>query len=207
MSFENLKTDESATISFLNNLRNKTSESHKELEELPISKSIVNPKITVEEYALYLSLMHDVVRDMEEEIYPLLSDHIPDLSERKKAQWILADLKHVGIEKKQHLSPFTNTNGAEQSVPFAMGIMYVVEGSTLGGRFILKNIQESLGFDENNGASYFAGYANKTGSYWKKFVSSLTDFEAENNAEEEIIAGADYAFRVIHKHLSDNSRV
>lgn len=202
MSLENSITDESITATFLENLRSKTATSHKNLESLPISKSIVNPKITIEEYALYLSLMHDVVNNLEEAIYPILSDVIPDLNERKKAQHILNDLKFSKSEKKQNHSPFDAT---QISIPFAMGIMYVVEGSTLGGRFIIKNIQESFGFDEENGASYFGGYGNKTGSYWKKFLNTLTDFETKNNAEEEIIAGADYAFRTIHKHLSENS--
>lgn len=91
------------------------------------------------------------------------------------------------------------------SVPFAIGIMYVVEGSTLGGRFILKNIQDALGYDETNGASYFAGYGNKTGSHWKKFLKELTDFEKQTNLENEIINGADYGFRIIYEHLSVNS--
>ena len=202
MSLENSNIDEPTTLTFLDKLRSKTSASHKNLESLPISKSIVNPSITIEDYALYLCLMHDVVKNLEEDIYPILSDVIPDLNERKKAQHIINDLKFTKSEKKQNHSPFDVT---KISVPFAMGIMYVVEGSTLGGRFIIKNIQESFGFDEENGASYFGGYGNKTGSYWKKFLNALTDFETKNNAEEEIIAGADYAFRAIHKHLSENA--
>ncbi|MDR6968423.1 heme oxygenase [Flavobacterium arsenatis] len=202
MSLENSNIEEPTTVTFLDKLRNKTSASHKNLESLPISKSIVNPKITIEEYALYLSLMHDVVKNLEEDIYPILSDAIPDLNERKKTHFILNDLKFTKSEKKQNHSPFDATG---ISVPFAMGIMYVVEGSTLGGRFIIKNIQESFGFDEENGASYFGGYGNKTGSFWKKFLNSMTDFEQQTNSEKEIISGADYAFRAIHKHLSENS--
>jgi heme oxygenase len=203
MSVENLKVDESPTASFLNNLRIKTAASHKGLEALPISKSVVDPQITIEEYALYLSLMHDVVQNLEEDIYPVLSNLIYDLNDRKKAHLLVEDLKHIGSTKTQIISPFKNAS--EISVPFAMGIMYVIEGSTLGGRFILKNIQENLGFTEEKGASYFAGYGNKTGSFWKNYLNSLTDFEAQNKSEEEIIAGADYAFRIIGKHLSENS--
>lgn len=202
MNVENTTTASESDI-FLNNLRIKTSDSHKGLEALPISKSIVDPKITVEKYALYLSLMHDVVQNLEKKIYPMLSDVITDLSERKKTQLILNDLRQIGVEKKQNFSPFKNVS--EITAPFAMGMMYVVEGSTLGGRFILKNIQENLGFTEENGASYFSGYGNKTGSFWKNYLNSLTNFEAENNSQEEIIAGADYAFQVITKHLSENS--
>jgi len=202
MNVENTTTA-SASETFLNNLRTKTSDSHKGLEALPISKSIVDPKITIEEYALYLSLMYDVVQDLEENIYPILSAVISDLSQRNKAHLLLKDLKQIGFEKKQTFSPFKNTS--EISPSFAMGMMYVVEGSTLGGRFILKNIQENLGFTEENGASYFSGYGNKTGSFWKNYLNSLTDFESQNNAEADIIAGADYAFQVIAKHLSENS--
>ncbi|RRJ89239.1 biliverdin-producing heme oxygenase [Flavobacterium macacae] len=203
MSVENLKTDEVGSITFLNNLKAKTSEPHKQLEALPISMSIIAPTITVEEYALYLSLMHDVVQNLENDIYPILQEEIADLDERKKAQQILSDLKVAGSEKKQTVSPFKNAS--EMSVAFAMGIMYVVEGSTLGGRFILKNVQKNLGYNEEKGASYFSGYGNKTGSFWKKYLNSLTEFESKTNSHEEIIAGADYAFRVIGKHLSENS--
>lgn len=205
MSVENLKADTSASVIFLENLKNKTSIPHKNLESLPISKSIVDPKITIEQYGLYLSLMHDVVKNLEDKIYPIVSDIIPDLNERRKSHLLINDLKFTPIEKKIDFSPFEDAG--KVSIPFAMGMVYVVEGSTLGGRFILKNINESFGFNEEKGATYFAGYGNKTGSSWKKFLNSLTEFEAQTNSQEEIIAGATYAFDAIHKHLSKNSLV
>jgi len=204
MSAENLTSPDIATETFLNNLRHQTSESHKSLEAIPISKLLVNPNISLHAYSLYLSLMHDVVSDFEKHIYPIVETAVPDISERKKADSILNDLKFIGEEKKKGHSFFKNSD-LNFTVPFAMGMLYVLEGSTLGGRFILKNIQENLGLDEENGISYFAGYGNKTGSYWKKFLNDLTDFETLNNTEKEIISGADYAFRIIGKHLSENS--
>jgi len=204
MNAENLTPPDIATETFLNNLRAQTSESHKGLEAIPISKLLVNPNISLHAYALYLSLMHDVVSDFEKHIYPIVEDQIPDISERKKADYILNDLKFIGEEKKKGHQFFKNSD-FNFTVPFAMGMLYVLEGSTLGGRFILKNIQESLGLSEEKGISYFSGYGNKTGSYWKKFLNNLTDFEASNDTEKEIIAGADYAFRMISNHLSENS--
>jgi len=202
MSTENLITTDS--ITFLDNIRNKTSESHKNLEAIPISKLLVNPNISLHAYSLYLSLMHDVVSDYEKNIYPLVENVILDISERKKADLILNDLKSIG-EEKQKGHTFLKHSDQKFSTPFALGMLYVLEGSTLGGRFILKNIQENLGLDEENGVSYFSGYGNKTGSYWKKFLVYFTEFETQNNTEEEIIAGADFAFTIIGKHLSENS--
>lgn len=203
MNVDNLTTNESRTAFFLNNLRTKTSESHKKLEALPISSAIINPAITVEQYALYLSLMYDIVSNFENEVYPILNDIISDLEERKKAHLILNDLEIIGISKTETIAPFKNLS--EISVPFAMGMMYVIEGSTLGGRFIVKNIESSLDYKDQNGASYFSGYGNKTGSSWKKYLNVLTDFELKTKAEEEIIKGADYTFKIIYEHLSKNS--
>lgn len=201
MSAENLVPTE---ITFLDKLRNKTSESHKNLEAIPISKIVVDPSISIENYALYLSLMHDVVSDYEKVIYPIVENVILDISERKKAAFILSDLKFIGKEKESG-KPFLNNYDQNYSLPFALGMLYVLEGSTLGGRFILKNIQENLGLTEEKGVAYFSGYGNKTGSYWKNFLANFTAYEAINNAEEEIIAGADFAFTAIGKHLSKNS--
>lgn len=200
MSAENIVPTETT---FLENLRSQTSESHKNLEAIPISKSLVNPAISLHAYSLYLSLMHDVVSDFENDIYPIVKNIIPDISERKKAHFIVTDLIEIGEEKKKMRS-FLKNYDQKFSVPFALGMLYVLEGSTLGGRFILKNIQENLGLEEK-GISYFSGYGNKTGSYWKNFLANLTEYEAKNNAEEEIIAGADFAFTIIGKHLSENS--
>lgn len=202
MSINNLKNEDIAMIPFLDSLRSQTSASHTSLEDLPISKKIVDPKITREDYILYLNLMLNVVKNLENDIYPIVATVIDDLDQRKKIPLLVNDILFAKGAIGEYQAPF---NTADISLPFAMGIMYVVEGSTLGGRFILRNIQENLGFDEENGASYFSGYGTRTGSYWKKFLNKLTDFESETNSAEEIIAGADYAFTTIHKHLAENS--
>ncbi|MFD2603580.1 biliverdin-producing heme oxygenase [Flavobacterium suzhouense] len=195
-----MNTLENSAI-FLENLRKATSQSHTNLEALPISSSIMNPKVTNTEYALYLDLMHDVVKDAEENIFPALKDIVIDLDERNKAHLLEDDLKTLGLAKKDVVNPLSDSL-KNPSKAFAMGIFYVIEGSSLGGRVILKNINAALGHDIENGAAYFGGYGGQTGSYWKNFLAQLTQYEAETNAGDEIIAGADYAFNAISNHFS-----
>jgi len=189
------------TLTFLERLRAETAESHKNLEKLPLSMSIMSPTVTAEAYALYLNRMHDVVRETEETIFPLLKNVFQDLEERRKLQLINADLAFLNAPKTDFKSPFASAN---ITIGFAIGILYVVEGSSLGGRFILKNLQTALGYEET-GVSYFNGYGNKTGSSWKNFLNDLTAYEEQNNASEAIISGADVAFQAIHKHFSNES--
>lgn len=189
-----------ATETFLERLRAKTSVAHTNLEQLPVSVSIVNPNVTNEEYVHYLNLMHDVVKQAEEEIFPALTAFVPDINDRNKTSLLENDLKTLGFSKTQLHKPFENT--ASMTPAFAMGVLYVVEGSSLGGRVILKNIHTALGHTEEKGATYFAGYGNQTGSKWKSFFNALTAYEAQTNNQEEIIAGAEYAFTTIGRHFS-----
>jgi len=192
--------------SFLHNLRENTSELHTALESLPISRQIISHEVSVNDYTLYLSLMYDVIKDAETNIFTVLTGIVSDLNSRYKHTILLEDLNTLQSDKNitANNNPLSK-NLIDKSAAFALGIMYVTEGSTLGGRVILKNIQVTLGYDENNGARYFAGYGSSTGSSWKKFLEFMTNYENECNCGAKIIAGANYAFNAIAQHLKENS--
>ncbi|QOG01334.1 biliverdin-producing heme oxygenase [Flavobacterium sp. MDT1-60] len=183
----------------MSTLKAKTAASHKRLESLPVSSCILSPDMRIQDYVHYLKLMYDVHHSVEETIFPLLLNVFDDLNDREKRHLIEEDLTFLKYYKPV-ASPVFNTK-KNITIPFASGILYVVEGSSLGGRFILKNIESIQGLNEGKGVSYFSGYGNKTGSYWKTFLNVLTAYEEENNCEEEIIAGAIYAFDCIHDHF------
>lgn len=185
---------------FLDRLRAKTAGSHQKLEDQPISKSIMNPTVSKEQYIQYLDLMHNLVKDAEENIFPQLSEIITDFEHRKKAHLLENDFAFLNF-KKENINEKPLSLNTSNSIPFNLGIMYVIEGSSLGGRFILKNIQKALGYNENGGATYFEGYGNRTGSTWKTFLNTMIAFENENNCEAEIIAGADYAYDTIAEYF------
>ena len=126
-----------------------------------------------------------------------------DVADRHKAYMIENDLQSIGMNKNQTHKPLSAIGIITPA--FALGIMYVMEGSTLGGRFILKNINEALGYTGETGAQYFAGYGNATGSRWKNFINQMAQYEEENNNGEEIIDGANYAFDTINKYFFENT--
>ncbi|MDQ1165432.1 biliverdin-producing heme oxygenase [Flavobacterium sp. SORGH_AS_0622] len=184
--------------SFLNDLKTKTADSHKKLEELPVSMSIMSPDMKIEEYAKYLNLMHDVHADTEQTVYPLFSGLLGDSEQRRKKQLIEADLAFLNYDLSNSEKVFKTEN---ISVPFALGIFYVVEGSTLGGRFILKNVSRVPQLSGDKGVSYFNGYGDKTGSFWKSFLNFLSEYEQQNNCGDAIIEGAVFAFDSIYNHF------
>lgn len=183
---------------FLTDIKSHTADSHKKLESLSVSASILSPDMKIEDYIHYLSLMHDVHKNTEEVVYPLLSQIIPDLDQRKKKHLIEEDLLFLNHNKTTSSTVFDKT---EMSVPFALGVFYVIEGSSLGGRFILKNIVNNKQLSNDQGVSYFKGYGDKTGSFWKNFLNILAEYEQNNNGADSIIEGAVYAFDSIYNHF------
>lgn len=191
--------DTAETLAFSDRIKSATAEAHRRLESLPISQSIVSPSLDNDRYAHYLQLMRDVVRDLELKVYPLITPVFDDLEIRRKLDVIQSDLLHIGAADVEDRSVFGGISG--WSIPFAAGVAYVVEGSGLGGRFILGHVRQALGYDEGGGGRYFFGYGNATGQFWKRFLDQLTRFESETGSGGDIIAGADFAFNAIHRHF------
>ncbi|MES2894143.1 MAG: biliverdin-producing heme oxygenase [Bacteroidota bacterium] len=186
---------------FFNQLKEDTASMHRALEQLPLSVAITSPEITTTGYRNYLLRMLPVVQDLEKNIFPLLANTIPDLEERRKLPLLLDDLHYLDEEFENTAILPLSAAHENMSTAFAMGIMYVLEGSTLGGRFIGNNVQKALGYTPETGARYFGGYGGATGSMWKNFLQQLGKAEAAEGAGEEIINGARFAFTKIYNQF------
>lgn len=190
---------------FLRKLRTETAPMHSSLEANAVSTSLMSPALDEKIYKRYLTVMGEVVAFTEKVIFPAVQDIVPDLHERHKLQHIHADLASLTSQEQQQPALFHPDEKAF-NVPFALGYMYVIEGSTLGGRVILKHVQEKLKLDEHRGASFFAGYGAETGVKWKNFLSNLTNYAERSGNGDEIIKGAVHAFAAIDRYFAANSQ-
>jgi heme oxygenase len=85
----------------------------------------------------------------------------------------------------------------------ALGALYVLEGSKLGGRFILLDLAGRLGNDIAGSDAFFAGYGSRTELMWTKFRSSIDRFAAERPEKfDEVIEGAQTTFVAVREWLS-----
>ena len=146
-----------ADSGFLAFLREETAEAHRQLESLPLSRQIIAPGVSLVDYRRYLEVMYPVVAETEDRIFPLLREALPDLDLRRKLSLIESDLEVLGSDRKEKIPGFFAGDDV-LTVYHAMGVMYVMEGSTLGGRVILKNLTASLGLSEDRGLRFFSGY-------------------------------------------------
>ncbi|MGE0725198.1 MAG: biliverdin-producing heme oxygenase, partial [Alphaproteobacteria bacterium] len=105
----------------------------------------------------------------------------------ERAERLRADLADLGAVP----GPAPARSVAPASDGRAVGCLYVVEGSTLGGRLIHRRLAGLLPGEE--GRRYFAGGADDV-ERWPVFCAALEAFGAGGNRLPDIVLGARQAF-------------
>lgn len=191
--------------SFQRSIKEETAELHVMLESLPLLTAMVSPGVTAFQYYCYLVLMKRISEVYETRVLPVLTGIIPGPAPESSSEQIAMDLLHIDQTlPREKVARDFEIPSHKLSVPFALGFMYVMEGSKLGGKVIFKHIHRSLGYTESSGAGYLAGYGAGTSGHWKNFLLLLSAYAVENDCEEEIIEGAMFAFSSIHEYFVSN---
>jgi heme oxygenase (biliverdin-IX-beta and delta-forming) len=191
---------------FLQQLRSQTANSHKLIEQNSISQSLMSQNVTMTQYAQYLKSMYGFVHGFEKMVFPLLKHYqLLQIDDRRKAHLIQADLALLNHTAAQ---PYVNDDLFSthyQTAAAALGGMYVLEGSTLGGQIISRHLSKVLGDSVAGKTMYLTAYAGQTGGMWKNFLQLLCEAGATTANEDEIIDSAVNTFSLLNKCLSKHS--
>lgn len=143
-------------------------------------------------YAQLLNVFYGYFHPVEHQIEQHINEDILfDIDERRKSGSLLNDLYSLGaIQLPQTSSDLPKID----CIADALGAMYVLEGSTLGGQFISKMIAEKLGLTSENGISFFSGYGADTSSKWSNFKDVIDNYSGHKTAEDEVIKAANETF-------------
>jgi heme oxygenase (biliverdin-IX-beta and delta-forming) len=164
---------------------------HQELEKKLVVK--MRAMSTIDDYVLLLQLFYSYFGGLEKVINPHISlKLLPDYQERRKVMLISADLHTLSAEapltaNDDNLPKITGT--AE-----ALGALYVMEGSTLGGQFIKKMISKQLTIDETYAMLFFNGYGQDTQQMWSSFKLAMDNYSSPET-DEIVINSANQTFQ------------
>ncbi|MDB5831145.1 MAG: Bacteriophytochrome heme oxygenase BphO [Caballeronia sp.] len=152
----------------LSRLKNETTACHERLEN---ALDLMRFEWLREDYVALLEGFCGYVAPWEDAAAASMPAHLRDFFDgRRKASLLASDLAHLtgdnnranGVTKIEQLP-------AMDSIGRVFGSMYVMEGSTLGGRFIAPHVATVLGLQSGSGNAYFEGYGLRTGSMWNAF--------------------------------------
>lgn len=182
-------------------LKHQTEAAHQELEALmiPWLQSIT----TQADYALLLKGFYGYFGPLEDAIAPFMNTAIlPDVAQRRKASSILADLTTLrepcgDLSQAPHLPQI-------QSLPQALGALYVMEGSTLGGKGITKMLLKKEGLNlQLESLQFFNGYGERTGPMWTAFVNVLNSFCGTEAEMAQMVETANQTFSLFKTWLQE----
>lgn len=69
-------------------------------------------------------------------------------------------------------------------IPQALGYLYVVEGSTLGGQLISRHLQQALPVLQEAGCHFFQRYGTQVGPMWRAFSHFVNTYIATHPTAE-----------------------
>lgn len=102
----------------------------------------------------------------------------------------------IGIDALARL-PICTDLPALDTVPSALGCMYVLEGATLGGAVIARYLAGTMGVC----SAFFGSYGSTTGAMWKEFGFALAEYEANTGSADRIVDGVCDTFNKLDEWL------
>jgi heme oxygenase len=94
------------------------------------------------------------------------------LEARWKAGWLRQDLAAFNGAPSDTLPECPDAPRLD-TVEAALGCLYVLEGSTLGGQVLSRHYHAQLGLTPDTGLRFFTAYGAQTGAQWKAFLGLL----------------------------------
>jgi len=169
---------------------------HQEVEKKVVSriKSIRSDA----DYADLLKHFYAYFNVVEKAIAPYITSAIlPDLAGRRNASYIKADIEALGASTDElPLAVAPEINNIVQ----AIGALYVLEGSIMGGPYIVQMLQKS---GLTKGFSFFSGYGEASGQKWNTFVQVLNTIAQNEEEAEQALKSAHETFARFGDVFSD----
>ena len=167
-------------------LKQHTARTHEELEQILLPR--IEGVDSIDSYHDLLKIFYGFFKPLEERVLIYIDETIlPDINNRRKTQLILQDLQVHYNHKLSISKDLPQINNTMQ----ALGAMYVMEGSTLGGRGITRMLLKNNNFLNPSGIVFFNGYGAETGQMWTAFQKVINSIDGDDATQQMLHAAND----------------
>ena len=178
----------------MDRLRGETRDLHVAVEAVV---PILRPGADAATYSRYLQRMLGFHRPLEARIRAAhgVEHFLQQFAPTWKSPLIARDLVALG-HSSDDVEALPDCGGvpAADSVPFALGCLYVIEGATLGGRVIHRQLSARMPDAMQRASHYFQVYEPATATSWRAFGAALTGHAGDPRSQDAMVAGAAQTF-------------
>lgn len=143
-------------------LRHGTHDLHEQLETTPVFSCLMSDSVSRSEYVNALQILHHFYSEIEPILRLGVEKYLPNHSYIPRLNLLERDLSGLGIACGRTQRPLSLQLGKSQT----LGILYVVEGSTLGGQIISRHLQDKLGVHVKDALSFYTLDGNLSANHW-----------------------------------------
>jgi heme oxygenase len=178
-------------------LRDATHDAHRALESLPMQRELSAGILDRADYVTTLQRHHGLLARWERDQRDWLAS-LPTQgwTYRPRVPALQQDLAQLG----QPLAPLDTTPLQAEDVSARWGMLYVVEGSLLGGRVIARRLRQHRPALSDALAYFDLGSADP--DLWRHFQHCLDTVVVDAAARQSAVNGAVAMFGHFHRHLS-----
>lgn len=152
-------------------LKSRTALQHASIERV---MPFFDESLTLETYAQTLGAFLGFYVPVESRLAELFASETLgiDLVRRRRTHLLRQDLHALGISESA-IAALPNCDNLPklENPSSGLGCLYVLEGSTLGGQPISRELARRFRIDETSGASFFCSYGADVGAMWTQFCS------------------------------------
>ncbi len=193
------------STNILERLRVDTADAHQQIENNSYARSMMDKSMTLPQYTNYLKLFYGFLKPLEERA---IASGLPvqlglDMDIRGKTALLEQDLLHLGLtpiqlEQLPLCTELPDVTTAERLI----GSFYVIEGSTLGGQIITKQLMKFLPVEPEAGIAYFNGYGQHTRDQWMSFRDLIVEYGQSDESRQEIVHAARETFSLLERWIN-----
>lgn len=183
-------------MSFHVRLKEATWQQHKATEHLLFPQQNWSGMSLVD-YGEFLQIQYVFHQQAEQQIDASLTTQLKEKlrwPNRRKLEWIEHDLVEIEADVPTQFAEDTPKLQEEE----ALGLLYVTEGSMLGGRMIAKALRNNQQIAPRTSFHFLGGYGSDTSTYWKSFLETL---EYNTHQPDNIITAAKMGFDLFAKSI------
>ncbi len=189
------ETEKTPQQHFLLHLKQATQSRHEALERNAYPAALMSADLNRERYLDILQRFYGFILPVEEQVYPWLAKLLAPVSRFQRADLLRLDLIALGMSQENIPGlPQITILPEIKSIAAAFGMVYVLEGSKLGGQFISRHVHQVLGLSPAQGLLFFQGHGRETGQYWNEFREAMANFAVHKQEQQNVVAAAAQTF-------------
>ncbi len=187
-------------------LRQATGQTHKEVEKLtPFFRADFNRPL----FLKWLDLMHGFYRQIDRTVGQSSFSSTCGWHYAARCPLIERDLAALAGRAPEDSADPSRILAKLQSLGNTgeiAGMLYVVEGSTLGGNVLLGVLGKRAGVTAASGASFFAPHGENPQPCWAEYVQLLSRLSSEPGTEHDVVHGAKTTFTTLQEWIKETWR-